>query len=89
MNQAAEARSLVERKDRIRFDIVEDVSVGLMFPRCEVLPGFTHIARDEEEMPDPTAGILNSEAIHIRLQHLAPERARALWEEIGEHEVWK
>ena len=88
LNQA-EARSLVERKERIRYDIVDDVSVGLMFPRCDVLPGFSHIARRDQEMSDLTAGILKSKAAHIRLQHFTLEKARALWDEIGEHEVWE
>ena len=88
MNQS-EARALVSRKDRLRFDIADDVSVGLMFPFCDVLPGFTHIAREEQELSDLIAGILNTKAVHVRLQHFSLEKARALWGELGEHEIWR
>ena len=64
-------------------------SVGLMFPSCDVLPGFTHIAKREQELSDLTAGILNTKSIHVRLQDLPLEKAQALWDEIGEHEIWR
>ena len=88
LNQS-EARSLVSRKDRLRFEIADDVSIGLMFPSCDVLPGFTHIARREQELSDLTAGILDTKAVHVRLQHLSLEKARALWDELGDHEFWR
>ncbi len=40
-------------------------------------------------MPDLTPGILKSKAVHFRLQHFGLEKAGVLWDEIGEHDVWK
>ena len=43
----------------------------------------------DPDHPDIAAGILESQAAHIRLQHFSLEKARALWDKMGEHEVWK
>ena len=85
----AEAKSLVERKEHLRFDLVDDISVGLMFPLCECLPGFTKVVRANQETSDLKAEILKSQSIHFKLASFSPEQAGALWDEIGEHEVWK
>ncbi|MEL7060299.1 MAG: hypothetical protein AAGN46_09775 [Acidobacteriota bacterium] len=87
LNQA-EAKLLIDQKDRIRFDLVDDVSIGLMFPSCDVLPGFAHIARREQSMAERHADILENRAVHVRLQHLELDQAVALWNALGDHELW-
>lgn len=86
---AEEARSLVERKDRIRFDIIDDVSVGLMFKNHELLEQFSAIATRDKTPDDIVDLIRNSKACHIRLQHFPPRLARAVWYELRDDPVWR
>lgn len=84
-----EARSLVERKDRIRFDIVDDVSVGLMFRKHEQLDRFSAIVTHDKSPDDIVATIRTNKACHIRLQHFTPRLARAVWFELCDDPVWR
>ena len=86
---AQEARSLAERKESIRYDIIDDVSVGLMFSDYEELSGFSTLI----EAKTPTKKIVqmmhDSHAPHIRLQHFPLEVAEAVWQALENDPVWK
>jgi len=85
---AAEAKSLVKRKEEVRYDIVDDVSVGLMFSRHEVLPGFSLIVSPGSTVTDNISTIRQSNASHIRLEHFPLDRAQALWKELKISDIW-
>ncbi|MEM1182083.1 MAG: hypothetical protein AAGM22_27290 [Acidobacteriota bacterium] len=85
----SEAKSLLERRDRIRFDLADDISVGLMFRECELLPRFSFIGRRDRTVAELSAGILEHPAVHIRLQHLELTTAKSLWDDLGDHEMWR
>lgn len=84
-----EAGSLVERKDRIRFDIIDDVSVGLMFKNHEQLEQFSAVVTRNKTPDDIIDKIRASKACHIRLQHFPPRLARAVWHELRDDPVWR
>lgn len=86
---ADEAGSLVARKNRIRYDIVDDISVGLMFSEHEHIPGFNVTITPETAIDDMMRSIRQSNACHIRLQHFPVETAAALWKELKEVEIWR
>jgi hypothetical protein len=86
---AEEVRSLLERKKQIRYDIVDDVSIGLMFKRHEVLHGFTENVEMERSPDNIAAKIRKSEACHIRLQHFPLALAEAVWHRLKDDPVWR
>lgn len=86
---AGEVESLVRRKTEIRYDIVDDVSVGLMFSRHEHIPGFTLTVTPNISVDKMIALIRESNACHTRLQHFPPETADALWKELKKTEIWR
>lgn len=86
---ASEAESLVRRKTRIRYDIVDDVSVGLMLSKHEHIPGFSLVISPDLPMHNMIASIGGCNACHIRLQHFPLETAVALWKELRQIEIWK
>ncbi|MCR9137844.1 MAG: hypothetical protein NXI27_17730 [Alphaproteobacteria bacterium] len=84
-----EARSLVEKRDRIRYDIADDVSVGLMLRRHEQLDRFSAIVTHDKPPDDIVATIRSPEACHIRLEYFPPRLARAVWYELRDDPVWR
>ena len=84
-----EVRILLERKEQIRFDIVDDVSMGLMFSEHEALPGFSVTIRPGLSVREMKERIEKSDASHIRLEHFPLKKARALWRELKTGELWK
>lgn len=86
---AAEAASLVAQRGRLRYDIADDVAVGLMMEQHRLLPGFSMIVTDDLEPTEMMDRIRRSEATHVRLQHLPLELAQALWAEMERDPLWK
>ena len=84
-----EARSLVARKDRIRYDVADDVAVGLMFAKHDLLPGFTLTLSPDTEIPEMIDRMRHSNACHVRLEHFPLECAETLWRELEGDELWK
>ena len=85
----AEAASLVERRREIRWDIADDVSVGLMFDRHERLADFSLILSPSIATDEMMSRLRATSASHIRLQHFPVETAEALWREIQRDPFWK
>ena len=86
---AEEAKSLVSRKHQIRYDIIDDVSVGLMLPEHELLHGFTVIVRPDQSVSEIKQLIRESNASHVRFEHFPLEKAEALWKEMAHGELWQ
>ncbi|MDA9982123.1 hypothetical protein N9H39_05180 [Gammaproteobacteria bacterium] len=86
---AKEVKSLVRRKNQIRYDIIDDVSMGLMFSTHEVLPTFSTCVTRGNSMDKILNVIRNNNACHIRLQHLPLELAQELWQKLSTDDVWK
>ena len=84
----AEAKSLVERKDRIRWDIVDDVSVGLLFANHEYLPNFSSKVSPTGSARDIANKIQQSTTAHIRLEHFPLQHAQAVWQILHHQQIW-
>lgn len=84
-----EARSLIERKERLRYDLADDVAVGLMFDQYEFLANFTTIVEPETSIEEMVGQIKTGSAPHVRLQHFPLEVARAVWQELEGDPIWK
>jgi hypothetical protein len=85
---AAEVKSLVQRKREIRYDIIDDVSVGLMLEEHEVLPQFLTIVTPDQSITEIKKQIRESNAGHVRLQHFPLEKAQELWEHMALGQLW-
>ena len=85
---ASEVQTLVRNKARLRYDIVDDVAVGLMLSTYEVLPDFSLTVPSHLPIPDILHLIRHSTASHIRLEHFPLDHAQALWTHIQNGELW-
>ena len=85
---AEEARSLVARRHQLRFDLPDDVAVGLMFERARQLDGFAEILVPGLPVSEMIERIKGTSAAHIRLQHFPVERAMALWRYVDRERLW-
>jgi len=85
---AAEVKSLIDRRGLIRFDIVDDVSVGLMFEKHEILHGFSLIIEPNRSPAEIAQTMRETSCSHIRLQHFPLGLAEAVWDEIKDEAIW-
>jgi hypothetical protein len=86
--RADEARSLVERRHQLRYDLPDDVAIGLMFEQAGQLSRFSETLRPESTINEMLHQITTTSAAHLRLQHLPVERAMALWRYVGTARLW-
>jgi hypothetical protein len=86
---SSEAAGLVRRKGIIRYDIIDDVSVGLMLERHEALHGFSVTLLPETPVSESVHLLRDSTACHARLQGFPLGRAEALWDELRAMEAWR
>ncbi len=84
-----EAKSLVDRNDEIRYDLPDDVSVGLMLPKHELLPEFSLTVSRTGNEYEIMSAIRQTDASHIRLDHFPLSKAEALWNLLEHDEIWK
>lgn len=84
-----EVKSLLEDKSRLRYDLPDDVAVGLMMPNHEVLTDFSVTITADTPVADSIEVIKQSRACHIRVEHFPLHVALALWEEFRCLEIWK
>lgn len=85
---AREVKSLAQRKRQVRYDIIDDVSVGLMFEEHECLPGFTTIVTPDQSITEIKNQIRESNAGHVRLEHFPLEKAQELWDHMSLGQLW-
>jgi hypothetical protein len=83
-----EAKSLVRRKKTIRYDIIDDVSVGLMLEKHELLPEFSICITPEKSADQIMHIIRKTKACHIRLQHFPQNVAETLWHQLSNDRIW-
>lgn len=86
---AEEARILVQRKGSIRYDIIDDVSIGLMFDKYEHIPDLSTIVEPSMPANEIVRIIQTSTSPHIRLQHFPVEIAQEVWCELKNDPIWK
>jgi len=77
-----EVRNLIKQKNKIRFDIIDDVSIGLMMLKYQDIPNFTEIIVSGTSLKDKIKQI-NKNRIHTRLQWFTLEEARKLWDSLS------
>jgi hypothetical protein len=86
---AAEAKSLVQRRQQIRYDIIDDVSLGLMFREYEFLSDFTLIAQKGQSIAEIKQCIRRRDPAHLRLENFPLPKAREFWEETSDGRLWQ
>jgi hypothetical protein len=84
----AEVKLLVERRDRLRYDLPDDVAIGLMLDQCQVLNGFTQIIAPNTSITEMVERVESTSAAHLRLQHFPVERAMMLWRYVHNKRLW-
>lgn len=85
---ADEARSLVARRHQLRYDLPDDVAVGLMFEHHRRLTGFSEVIVAGATITEMLERLETTSAAHVRLQHLPVERAMALWRYVERKGLW-
>lgn len=86
---ADEVQSLLQRKDQIRYDIVDDVSMGLMFSQYEYLPDFSLTVLPQESVAEIKSRIRRSNAPYVRLQHFPLDKIQRLWQHMEHGQLWQ
>tara|TARA_B110000971_G_scaffold90678_1_gene93267 strand:- start:1954 stop:2688 length:735 start_codon:yes stop_codon:yes gene_type:complete len=81
-----EVRNLIKQKNKIRFDIIDDVSIGLMMLKYQDIPNFTEIIVSGTSLKDKIKQI-NKNRIHARLQWFTLEEARELWNSLSMYQI--
>jgi hypothetical protein len=85
---ADDAKSLVERRDRLRYDLPDDVAVGLMFEQHRQLTGFSEVIEPDCSISQMLDRVESTPAAHLRLQHFPVHRAKALWRHVHDRRLW-
>lgn len=86
---AVEARQLVARRRNLRWDLADDVAVGLMLDRHESLPGFSLRLTKDQSIEEMLDRLRRSDAAHIRLEHFPLETAAELWRALEREPLWR
>ena len=84
----AEVQLLVERRDHLRYDLPDDVAIGLMLDQCQVLNGFTQVIAPSTSITEMVERVESTSAAHLRLQHFPVERAMMLWRYVRNKRLW-
>ncbi|MFT5112673.1 MAG: hypothetical protein ACI8P9_002000 [Parasphingorhabdus sp.] len=83
-----EAKFIVQNKHNIQYAIPDDVSIGLMLPKHEILPGFTLIIRPNNPVDEMNQMVASSAGCHIRLQHFPLGVTQKFWDQFKATELW-
>ncbi|MFK7918846.1 MAG: hypothetical protein AB8G14_12255 [Ilumatobacter sp.] len=86
---ARDAERLVEERSQLRFDLPDDVAIGLMFERATHLTGFSQVVTPETSITEMLQQIDHCNGPHVRLQHFPLERAMALWRYVHAARMWQ
>jgi len=84
-----EATHLVQSKDKFRYEIADDVMVGLMMESYELLRNFIYVARKTKTIPELLDDIHKKKTPHIRIQHFPLPLAQDFWHQTSDGEIWK
>lgn len=83
-----EVKYLITNKHLIRYDIIDDVSIGLMMKEHEYIPNFTLKLLKEYKIDDMILKLKKENYCHVRLQHFPSDVASLLWERLLEYQFW-
>ncbi len=86
---AKEVKNLLAKKSRLRYDLPDDVAIGLMFAEHEVLSNFSMTITADKAVSVLMEEIRNARPCHIRIEHFPLPIALELWEEFRDMKVWK
>lgn len=86
---ADEARYLVDQRDRLRYDVPDDVAIGLMLEQCRNLPDFSESISATTPIQTVLHRISNTSATHIRLEHFPVGRAATVWWYLDRDVLWR
>lgn len=86
---ADEAASLVARREEVRYDITDDVTIGLMFDHYRGLPGLSTVVEPRLTVDEKMDRIRSASGFHIRLQHFPVEKAEELWRALEVEPLWQ
>lgn len=86
---AGEAAALVAQRHELRYDIADDVAVGLMLSTHETLANFAVVVEPSTPIDDMMSHIRATPACHIRLQRFPVERAEELWKAQLDDPLWR
>lgn len=75
---------LIANENLIRYDLSDDVAVGLMLTEHKYLPSFTLILTPTMSIKQMTDKLINAQYAHVRLQHFPLEKAHELWQEFSQ-----
>ena len=74
-----EVKYILKNKNRIIYDLPDDVSIGLMMDNYKIIDNFTTIVSSNTKLDDKLEIIKKSNTIMIRLNHLNLNEAQELW----------
>ena len=72
-------KDILKNKNKIRYDLPDDVSIGLMMSNYKIINNFTTIINSNILTEYKLNKIKNANSITIRLQHLTLNEAEDLW----------
>ena len=78
---------ILENKHKIRYDIVDDVSIGLMIKDHEYIPNFTLKLTDHDSIEMMIQKLRSESYSHVRLQHMKLQKAQELWDVMSSSEM--
>ncbi len=84
-----EVSYLVKNKKKIRYDIIDDVSIGLMMKKHEYLPNFTLKLLKSNRIDQMVEMLGRENFCHVRLQHFPVDIAQELWQKIKSRPFWR
>lgn len=73
-----EINHILEHKEKIRYDIIDDVSIGLMLKDFKILHNFL-MKVDKSDTQEIVLEKLAKDNIHVRLEHLPLEKAKEVY----------
>ena len=85
---APEVKQLIAGKKDIRYDLHDDVAIGLMMENYEYLAGFTLTLQPDEDITKMLAKLKSKNYCHVRLEHFPVDKARRLWGELSRIQFW-
>lgn len=83
-----EVKNLIKNKEKIRYDIIDDVSIGLMMENYKILSNFSILIKPSESIEEILNKIHKNKFAHIRLQHFPLDKAKLLWLELEKLKIW-
>ena len=84
-----EVNRLVSMKNHLRYDLPDDVAIGLALPGCKVLPDFCETISPNTSTVEIIYSALRSKNCHIRLEHFPARTAIEAWKVLESAEIWR